>query len=284
MPISIVDSPQPSLLHPLLDLVQNSCPYPACDVAPTKVVSLRSSRRESPRFENCLALCSQHASEADSGRIRPDMLKTIRAYLKPSRVNSESDGPSRILNSRTEYIDAICDALYPIPSELRAVYVGPLPFQPEWYFDLQVAQTGIQSMDRAVRRCLADRGCTVRLILRNHPRYLQKVSARVPSNLWQPFLDETIESVKELLEDQDLNNSIVCADVGSFSIPIIAGDVHVSAYRTVPDVPIEAGIRVSDQSLVQWERESFDTMFNHFSGTATSANRRAKLSDFLESL
>lgn len=267
MPLQLIQHPPDDVFVSLVRLVDDRCPYPNCTQPVSHLVMMRTSRNEGPRFENCLPLCASHSDAASRDQLDLQMLRTIRQLLRPARASSAQTG-GQLLPTRHDYLSAVCDAVARGTKSLRCIYVGPLPFHPDWYFTLQESETGHPSMDRAIAACIGSGDCHTFIILRNHPRYAEKVKSFVPSRLLAPLIDETIENLRRAIGSEN-GNRIVAADTGAFHIPIILDNVYISALRAQPSSPIDSGLLSADPSQVAWERQAFDRLFEHYESQST---------------
>ena len=275
--IEVVKHPPEGLSEVLFQLVDNHCPFPGCQQKPTCVVALRTHRRDVLSVDNSLPLCLAHAERVARGDFDMSLLRTVRQLLRPVRVPANTPG-THTLTSRREYLQAVCDSIGSGTRSLRSVYVGPLPFHPEWYFTLRDGATGLPNMDRAVARCLEDPECATTLILRNDERYVAKMKEVVPFSLWPALAADILARLAVLLAPA-LRNTVICANTGAFHIPIILDAVAVSAARQGPSSPVEGGALITDPAHVAWERNAFDRMVAYYGLNGT--NHAAAVTHFV---
>ncbi len=261
-------------------LVGDICPFPGCSRIPSRVIEFRESKREKPNMDNSLALCSNHAEQAQRGEIEGGLLRTIRQLLRPIRSTSGRTS-SRTLPTRADYLATIRDRIDAGTKSLRGVYVGPLPLHPNWYFNMRDGATSLPNMDRSVSACLEDPECETYLIFRNTIRYITKVRELLPPDNLPVLASQIARRVDQLYGSKiALNNHVVCADTGFFHIPIILDNSIITAFRPTPQTPVGSGILVTDADQVQWERSAFDRMFEYYA-TASPASHAELVKQFV---
>ena len=253
--IVILREPTQDVLLSLKRLTNDTCVYPGCDNKAHTVVSILKNKRDKPCFENSVILCEDHALRCKQGEIREEMLLRLRELLRAGRgLTKESE--KQELTSRAEYLERIADEV-PKSKSVRCIYVGPLPFHPSWYFQMMVGKTNMKSMDCAISEALENPSVTVKMIIRNDSRYIEKCKSDIPYELRKTMIEETCKRYDKLC-DSSLNNTIEIWNPGIYHIPIILDDCCIFAFRSQPNTPIEGGFLTKDKKQIKWERESFD--------------------------
>lgn len=258
--LKINNNPPNDLLFVLTQLVDNACPYPHCMKQSTIVVSCLESKKESTSFENSMVFCPKHALDCENGVVSDRFFMNMRKLLVPNRGRENSSKSSRI-SSRPEYLSQIATELENTTT-LRSIYLGPLPFHPEWYYTMQEGKYKMVSMDRAVFHALYNPEIKVSMILRNTKRYFEKVNDLVPKKLHRSLFNETCKNYKELTKEA-YNNIFVFLDTGPFHIPTIFDTACVFAFRSKAFSPISGGMLTRDIAHVNWEKTVFDNLINN---------------------
>lgn len=254
---SIVENPTRDITQSLKRLANNRCCYPGCENEASTVVAILKNKKENPCFENSLILCENHALDCKQKKIKGDTLLRIRELLRVGRCLSETQDKCE-LPTRAKYLERIAEEI-PKSKSVRCMYVGPLPFHPEWYFQLMEGKTRMKSMDAAVAKALANPNVSVKIIIRNDERYLEKCKSDIPDSLKRELVKETCENFEHLCLPK-LGNSIEIWNPGIYHIPIILDECCIFAFRTQPNTPIEGGFLTTDKKQIKWERDSFDQM------------------------
>ncbi len=256
-------------LFALMSLVNSKCPYPGCNKDARITVSCVKKSKDSPQFENSLVFCEEHALQCQHNKVSEKMFWDIRHLLKPNRFQ-DNIKKNRTLYTRNEYLNKIIDEL-DYTSTLRCIYVGPLAFHPDWYFNMYEGHYKIASMDRAINRILCNPKISVSLILRNTERYFNKVQELIPKSLYSVLIDETCYNFEKLMQPE-YNNKCIFLDTGHFHIPIIYDNACVFAARAQDNTPINGGLVTYDEDQIQWERDAFDRLLQSHVGNVANKN------------
>lgn len=275
----VTDSTQDVFIS-LKHLSGGKCTYPGCDRHAKTVVAILPRRKDKPCFENSLILCDEHASQSQQGSIREEALIKIRDLLRFNRaLDNTSDGVN--IPTREEYLKRVTEEVSS-SSSVRCVYVGPLPFHPEWYFDLKEGMTKMDSMDRAISKALEDPTVDVKLIIRNDLRYIEKIKSDVPANLIPVLIKETCEKYEKLIQP-GTNNHVIFWDLGIYHIPIVLDNSCIFALRSQPRSPVEGGFFTKNREKIDWEKSTFDLLMKmHKDKEGTSSNLNSFLAQLLE--
>jgi len=253
--VIIVNEPSQDVLLSLQRLASNTCVYPGCEKKAHTVVSILKSKKDNPCFENSVILCEEHALGCQQGEIKGELLLRLRELLRAGRGLTK-EPEKHELTSRAEYLERIADEV-PKSKNIRCIYVGPLPFHPDWYFQMMIGKSNMKSMDAAISNALEDPGITVKMIIRNDLRYIEKCKSDIPIELRKPMIEEICKRY-EHLRVPSLNNTIEIWNPGIYHIPIILDDCCIFAFRSRPDTPIEGGFLTKDKEQIKWEQDSFD--------------------------
>ena len=276
--IKIIKNPTQDVYISLKRLTNGTCFYPGCDEQAETVVSILRHKWDKPCFENSIILCNNHALLSQQGEINESMLTDIRELFRVSRAMDDKAKGYNI-PTREEYLSKVVEKVSD-STTVRCVYVGPLPFHPEWYFNLKEGMTRMDSMDRAISRALEDPNINVKIIVRNDERYLEKIKSDVPANLVPELIREICEKYEKLTDDSYIN-TIIFWDLGFYHIPIILDDSCIFAYRGQPRSPVEGGFFTEDAEKIQWKKNTFDQLID------MHKNKKGNISDlkkFLENL
>lgn len=251
--------PTQDVLLSLKRLTNDSCMYPGCEKQAKTVVALLNNKKDKPCFENSLIFCENHAFSCMEGEISEDTLLRLRELLRAGRgLRNESE--EYALTSRAEYLSRIANEI-PKSKNIRCIYVGPLPFHPEWYFNMMIGKTNMQSMDAAISDALEDSSVAVKMIIRNDYRYIEKCKSDVPYKLREAMINDICNRYVQLSQPA-LNNTIEIWNPGIYHIPIILDECCIFAFRTQPNTPIEGGFLTKDKKQIKWEQESFDRILS----------------------
>lgn len=257
--IKIIDSPPSDVYISLKRLANGICVYPGCDCSAETVVSVLRKKNEKPSFENSVILCNNHVLLSQQGKIKEDVLIKIRELLRANRAFDDGIKGYNIA-TRKEYLAKVAEEVS-ASTTVRCVYVGPLPFHPEWYFDLKEGMTKMVSMDRAISDALKNKNINVKIIIRNDLRYLEKIKSDVPQNLIPELIHDTCDKYHRLTEKR-YNNTVIFWDLGSYHIPIILDKSCIFAYRNQPRSPVEGGFFTKNKEKVSWEKNTFDQLID----------------------
>lgn len=278
--IKVVSEATQDVFVSLKRLACDKCVYPGCNRSAKTVVAILKKKKDRPCFENSLILCEEHALLSQQGTIDEKTLITIRELLRTNRaLDSISVGNN--IPTRKEYLKKVTEAVL-TSSTVRCVYVGPLPFHPEWYFDLKEGLTKMDSMDRAVSTALENSEVEVKMIIRNDLRYIEKIKSDVPQNLINELIQETCAKYEKLTNPL-YNNKIIFWDLGFYHIPIILDKSCVFALRSQPRSPVEGGFFTEDIEKIKWEKATFDKLLEmHKDKERNSSNLKNFLNKLLE--
>lgn len=255
--VVVLKEPSQDVLLSLKRLASDTCVYPGCEKKAHTVVSILANRKDSPCFENSVILCEEHALSCKQGEIKGELLLRLRELLRAGRgLITEPENEKHELTSRAEYLERIADEV-PKAKSIRCIYVGPLPFHPAWYFQMMVGKTNMKSMDAAISDALEDPNISVKMIIRNDSRYIEKCKSDVPFELRKPMIEEICKRYEQL-RNPSLNNIIEIWNPGIYHIPIILDDCCIFAFRSRSNTPIEGGFLTKDKKQIRWEQESFD--------------------------
>lgn len=256
MKFEIIDNPSEDVFLSLSNLQAHTCLVPGCSKPAECMVALKN-KNELASFENSIILCQECAAKCKNGELSIDMFKRLRSLLKHTRIKPDNSGDI-ILSTRRDYITTVNYELANAKS-IRCVYVGPLPFHPEWYFQIRVGQTNLPSMDQTIYRALTDSSISVKIILRNDDRYLQKVHDAIPDELIPLLIPSICENFNKYVND-DYNNTVIFLNTGVLHIPIITDTGCVFASRGDSNIPIEGGLYTKEQHTIKWESDTFDKL------------------------
>lgn len=258
--LKIINKPSDDMLFALKSLVNDRCPYPNCNKKAQIIVSCFNRHKDVEKFENSIVFCEDHALLCQQGKVDERLFWDIRQLLKPNRL-SEENKKSHILSSREEYLSGVVNELKH-SSTLRCIYVGPLPFHPEWYFTMYEGKFHISGMDQAVYHALEDPNISVSIILRNTKRYIEKVKDLIPESFFGVLVDETVNNFARLM-DPIYNNNCILLDTGPFHIPIIFDNACIFATRSSDSKPINGGLLTYDEKQVEWEKQAFNRLLKN---------------------
>lgn len=258
--LKIINKPSDDMLFALKSLVNDECPYPNCKKKAQIIVSCFNKRKDEERFENSIVFCDDHALLCQQGKVDERLFWDIRQLLKPNRL-SEDNKKSHILSNREEYLSRVVDEIKR-SSTLRCIYVGPLPFHPDWYFTMYEGKFHIAGMDQAVFHALENPDINVSIILRNTKRYIEKVKDLIPESLFDALIDETVNNFARLMNPIN-NNKCIFLDTGPFHIPIIFDNACIFATRSSESKPINGGLLTYDEKQIEWEKKAFDRLLKN---------------------
>lgn len=281
MKVTIIDNPPIDMQTSLNYLSNGICMWPGCDKTCNTIVSILRTNREKSCFENSLALCEEHTSACSQNpKSSFDTLANVRHLLSTGKTQFLSSN-SRYLPSREVYLETVATEV-PKSSTLRCIYVGPLPFHPQWYFDLREGQTKMISMDRAISDALSNRDVKVTMIMRNDLRYFEKVKQDIDTDLIPLLIKGTLDKFNKLVNSNEYNNKVIFWDIGTYHLPIILDSACIYAIRGNARSPIGSGRIIKDLMKIEEEQERFDDLFStHQNSTISSSDMNAFLQKLL---
>lgn len=262
--LTIVPNPRADILAGLRALFHDICPYIGCCNKANTVVTF-AKRTSEYSFENSVVLCPQHAYQCETGTVSTNVIQSIRGLINPARVDN-----SHTINSREDYLSLVAEKIR-VSHTVRVIYVGPLPFHPDWYFTLDEKENKV-SMDRSMQEALKSHTVETAIILRNSPRYIEKVKALTPEDRKPELVDSIIENFVELSKPQ-YKNRILHFDTGFLHIPIIFDSSCIFTRRQNENSPINGGYYTEDANQVSFETTAFDDIVKEHADNSLSLNR-----------
>lgn len=240
------------------------CPIPACTHEDGLDLHHIDGDPSNNSNENLLVLCAVHHRMATEGKLTMNMCRSIKGWLAETRFLFKR---TRRLENRSAYLEAAIDELQKTEFTYRSIYVGPLFLHPLWYHKLRDARFGTPNYDVVVAEYLKNiskaRSEQTRIILRNSPRYVEKVKELVPSGMLAKLRDDILAAIETLWgRDASKGPLICCMDTGILRIPLIHDKSCVIAVRSAVLSPINSGYLLTNKDDVEAEREMYDTLFD----------------------
>lgn len=239
------------------------CPIPRCEREIWDFYPVDGNPKH-VKYENLVPLCQIHFVMAKTQKLTRKMLSAIRNLLSRSLQNRPE---YKELPSRSALLHEITGQLYNTGDELHLTYVGPLCFHPNWYHDRRDSkEIGVPNLERPFRQYLTthnERTHSIRIEFRNAPRYLEKINEIVMPNERTKFIQETLADIDEVFGEYGENGpDIACLETGFFRHPYVFRGAVIEASRGAPHLPMAQGILITDPHYVQWEKFSYNQVFD----------------------
>ncbi len=240
------------------------CPVPQCNREVGLDIHHIDENPSNNEYHNLLILCAIHHRMAHNKMLSSNMCKTMKDYL--SRENRFSSAYISNLKSRSEYLNAASLQVQNAISGYRCIYVGPLFLHPDWYFAKRDLIFGMPNFDREVKQFILNLAAkerdSVKIILRNTQRYIDKIDEIVEIGQREQFREEVINCIKSIWGGDGRKGPLIsCVDTGFLRIPIITDECLLIASRSAAGTPIAGGYRMTSREDIEREKSMFDQIF-----------------------
>lgn len=241
------------------------CPVPTCSHELGLDIHHIDGSPSNNNIDNLLMLCAVHHRAAHEGRLTRRMCRSIKQFL--AGIDPPFGPASRRLPTRTAYLETAIAELRQTVYSFRSVYVGPLFLHPAWYHNIRTRQFGTPNYDAAVfkhvKKVDNTRRQQTKIILRNTPRYIEKVNGVVEPTRKGKFKNDILKAVDEIWGRTGAKGPLICCvDTGILRIPLIHDQSCIVAVRGSVSTPITSGYIYTKSEDVAREREMYDTIFS----------------------
>jgi hypothetical protein len=236
-------------------------------------------------FGNLLWLCGHHHNQASYGTLDRKLCQMLKDLLRLPDLGHEQAVVQ--LRSRREYMEAAVAVVAVEPTEYRECVVGPMFLHPKWYTERRNRATQHPDFDSArlayITATCGARNHSVRLVLRNAPRYREKVEVFVKPGERDAFVADLLHAMDAVWgQARDRGPDLCCLDIGIFRLDIIGEQMMIVAQRASLKSPVSGGWLYTSLVDIDRERAAFDMVFDT-SSRGQSAELQA-LEEFVRAL
>lgn len=188
--------------------------------------------------------------------------------------NSHKISP-RLLGSKYAFFAEACSQLSHTHS-FRATFVGPVFLLPDWMVKRRNIHKHTPNFSVAVRRFFDTmddvQALSVRIILRNSPRFLGDYGRFIEKHERKKFIDDMLVEVSKVWgENANRGPQVCCVDTGYLYLPHIFDHAFLVATRKAANAPVNGGWVDNSLEIIQREKDRFDLVFEGTDQSQTNA-------------